>query len=163
MKLTLLIRFAKFLRNKRKKTVAPLKTTWKKSLPSTPTSSNLKQIRLKVDHINPKMCVYKMWLGDKFYIGSTVELYGRMKWHYRTINDCFAGKKVGRNSQTNMMNHLKANPNITEGLVEILCFGKNETELVRLEKEWLLPVYGHPDCLNQRSHTTRRVNGVLVR
>ena len=109
------------------------------------------------------MCVYRIWFGEKYYIGSTVDLIMRMKWHYQSINSCFAGNRVGQNSQTNIMNHLIDNPEITEGLVEILCFGKTERELVTLEKEWLLPVYGHPDCLNERSHTTRRIDGVLVR
>lgn len=163
MKLTLLIRFAKFLRRKRKKTVAPSKTTWKKSLPPTLAKSNLKKIRLKVDHISPKMCVYRIWFGEKYYIGSTIDLIARMKWHYRTINDCFAGKRVGKNSQTNIMNHLMDNPEITEGLVEIICFCKNERELVTLEKAALLPIYKHPNCLNERSHTTRRIDGILVR
>lgn len=125
--------------------------------------SNLKRIRLKYDHINPKMCVYKIWFGDKFYIGSSVDLNKRMQDHYRMILSCFRGERNGRNSQTNMMNHLKANPHIQEGIVEILEFCKSEYELVFAERKHLQPVYKTPNCLNQASHTTRRINGVLIK
>jgi hypothetical protein len=109
------------------------------------------------------MCVYRLWFGKKYYIGSSTDLEKRMKLHYRKIMDCFSGKGIGRNSQTNIMYHLIENPLITEGLVEILEFGKTEEELVFLEDKWLRPSFTDQNCLNQCKHTTRRINGVLVR
>lgn len=152
-----------FSKRRQNETADPLKTISKKSLSSIRRASKLKTIRLRHDNAFIRMCVYKIWFGNKFYIGSTTNIDNRLKVHLSSINACFDGKRVGKNSQTNIMNHLILNPGITEGIAEILEVCKTEYELVTEEKKHLGAVFLSPDCLNQVRHTTRRINGVLVR
>lgn len=172
MKFTLLTKFWQFLKNELIGKADPSKTTWKKSSTVRQTGSGSRKvitrtkfsrIVLKTDHICPKMCVYRIWFGDKFYIGSTTNLDSRLSLHTKTILGCFNGERVGRNSQTNIMFHLMAHPSITEGVAEILSFVKEEIELVGEEKRWLSKYFNDPMCLNHSPHTTRKINGVLVR
>lgn len=109
------------------------------------------------------MCVYKIWFGDKYYIGSAVDLYARIAMHFKSITGCFAGNNVGANSQTKIMQYLVKTPSITEGVVEILSFVKTEYELVDEEKKWLDAAYYDANCLNYSNKTSRKINGVIVR
>ena len=109
------------------------------------------------------MCVYRVWFGEKFYIGSTVNIERRIKFLLYAINGCFKGKRVGKNSQTNIMNHLIDNPSITEGIIDILEFTNSEHDLVFLEGKWIKEYFKNGICLNERIQTTRKIDGVLVR
>lgn len=109
------------------------------------------------------ICVYKVWFGDSFYIGSTTNLKQRMKFLSRTIYNCFAGKRVGNNSQTEIMKHLIANPEIKQGIVEILEFVDTEIDLVNAEWKWLNKHYNDFNCLNYTDKTSRKINGVIIR
>jgi hypothetical protein len=127
------------------------------------TKCYLRTIRLKRDNFCTKLCVYKLWLGKKYYIGSTVDINARIKLHLKTIQSCFDGVNVGANSQTLIMNYLIRNPNITEGVVEVISFVKSEYELVDEENRWLSSAYHDPDCLNYSNKTTRKIKGVVIR
>lgn len=107
--------------------------------------------------------MYKIWFGNKYYIGSAVDINSRMALHFKSITNCFEGINVGSNSQTRIMRHLMKNPSITEGIVEVLTFVKSEYDLVNEEKKWLNPAFYDPNCLNYSINTSRKINGVIVR
>ena len=109
------------------------------------------------------ICVYRVWFGDFFYIGSTMNLPHRMICLSKTISDCFDGKRVGENSQTAIMNHLIDHPNIVEGIAEVLEFVESEYDLVFAEWRWLNKYYNDFNCLNQTDKTSRKINGIIIR
>ncbi len=104
-----------------------------------------------------------MWFGEKYYIGSAVDINSRISLHFKSITGCFNGYGIGNNSQTVIMRHLIRNPSITEGLVEILSFVKSEYDLVNEENKFLSAAYLDPNCLNYSNNTTRKIKGVIVR
>lgn len=162
-----------YLKSKQKKTAGPLKTISKKYSLGTRTGSgqknriitkcHLKRIRLRRENLRTSLCVYKIWFGNKYYIGSAKEINARISLHFNSILQCFDGRNIGRNSQTNIMHHLMKNPSITEGIVDILAFVKSEHELVQEEKKWLDSSFRDINCLNYSKNTSRKINGVIVR
>lgn len=112
---------------------------------------------------NGRILVYRIWFGSSFYVGSSISMEARVKDHVRKINRCFAGKGVRNNSHTLIMNHLSANPEIAEGMVEILSFVDSEYELVQEEKNWLDRFFYYKNCLNYSNKTSRRINGIMIK
>lgn len=110
-----------------------------------------------------KICIYRIWFGSKFYIGATMDSYKRIISHISTINAGFEGKRVGKNSITNIVNYLKDNPIIQTGFFEVLEYCEDEISLVDAEHEWLYPHNGNPECLNVNFNVHRTINGVIVR
>jgi hypothetical protein len=108
-------------------------------------------------------CVYRIWFGDAFYIGSSMDLETRLKMHVYKIYKCFLGKGIGNNSQTQIMNYLANNPGITDGLVEILSFADSEQELVQAESLWMERLFDRSACLNYSNKTSRVINGTIIR
>lgn len=162
-----------YLKCKQRKTEDHSRTTSKRYSLNTQIDSgrsrviiskcHLKTIRLKRENFCTKLCVYKIWFGNKYYIGSTVDINARMKLHLRTIQACFDGVNVGSNSQTIIMKHLLVNPNIKEGLVEIISFVKSEYDLVDEESKWLTAAYNDRNCLNYSNNTARKIKGTTIR
>jgi hypothetical protein len=115
------------------------------------------------EHHLDKCCIYRIWLGNKFYIGATINSYNRILGHNKAIAGAYEGKKIGKNSITNMYNHLVANPHIDTGFFEILEECDNELDLVDAEHDWLCNFEGNPDCLNQSFKIHRTINNIIVR
>lgn len=110
-----------------------------------------------------KVCIYRIWFGNKFYIGATLNSYERILSHLSTIAAAFEGKRLGKNSITNIVNHLIANPIIETAFFELLEECENEIDLVDAEHEWLYPCKDNPNCLNQNFNVHRTINGIIVR
>jgi hypothetical protein len=119
-------------------------------------------IAIDESHLD-KCCIYRIWFGCKFYIGATINSYERILTHIRTISAGFEGKREGKNSITNIVNHLKSNPFIETAFFELLEECKTEIDLVDGEHEWLYIEKGNPLCLNQNFNVHRTINGVIVR
>ena len=110
-----------------------------------------------------KICIYRIWFGNKFYIGATLDSYKRLIQHIASIDGCFNGKRVGKNSITNIVNHLKDNPFIETAFFELLEECETEIDIVDAEHEWLYVEKGNPNCLNQNFNVHRTINGIIVR
>lgn len=115
------------------------------------------------EHYLDSICIYRIWFGSKFYIGATMDSYKRIISHVSTIKAGFEGKRVGKNSITNIVNHLKDNPIIETGFFEVLEYCEDEMSLVDSEHEWLYPCKDNPDCLNVNFYVHRTINGIIVR
>ena len=89
--------------------------------------------------------------------------YKRIEYHLKAIQYCFNGGRVGYNSVTNMVNHLKANQFIQTAFFELLEECNSEIDLVDGEHEWLYPCKGDPNCLNVNFNVHRTINGIIVR
>ena len=109
------------------------------------------------------MCIYRIWFGEKFYIGATADSFKRIVGHYSYIMEGLDGKHVGKNSVTNIVNHLRSNPHINTGYFEVLEICKDEYELVDAENEWLIHFKGNKNCLNVNYYAHRTINGVIIR
>ena len=120
-------------------------------------------IKVPVIFHESTICVYKVWFGDAFYIGSTINLEARMKQLTCVVLGCFSGKRLGNNSQTEIMMHLIEHPEINEGVAEVLEFADSEYDLVDAEKKWLDRHFFELNCLNCSDKTSRKINGVMVR
>jgi hypothetical protein len=110
-----------------------------------------------------KCCIYRIWFGSKFYIGATMDSYKRILYHLQAIEAGFNGHRLGKNSITNIVNHLKENPIIQTGFFEVLEFCEDEISLVDGEHEWLYPCKDNPYCLNVNFNVHRTINGIIVR
>jgi len=110
-----------------------------------------------------KTCIYRIWFGNKFYIGATVNSYNRMISHISSIKNGFDGKRIGKNSITNIVNHLKSNPYIETAFFEVLEECSNELDLVDAEHDWLCNFEGDENCLNQTFKVHRSINNIIVR
>lgn len=110
-----------------------------------------------------RICIYRIWFGKKFYIGATMDSYKRILSHTKAIEGGFKGQRIGMNSITRIVDHLKANPFIQTAFFELLQECENEIDLVDGEHEWLYPCKGNPDCLNVNFNVHRTINGIIVR
>ncbi len=119
-------------------------------------------IPINENHLD-KCCIYRIWFGSKFYIGATTDSYKRILSHISAISGGFAGKRIGRNSITNIVNHLTENPLIDTGYFELLEECESEIALVDAEHEWLYPHKNNPNCLNVNFNVHRTINGIIVR
>lgn len=119
-------------------------------------------VPLNETHLD-KCCIYRIWFGSKFYIGATLNSYNRILQHIKSIEGGFKGQRVGMNSITRIVDHLKANPFIQTAFFELLEECETEIDLVDGEHEWLYPCKGNPDCLNVNFNVHRTINGVIVR
>lgn len=110
-----------------------------------------------------KCCVYRIWFGSKFYIGATLNSYNRIKGHTQSILGAFNGRRLGKNSITNIYNHLVSNPHIHTGFFELLEECETELDLIDAEHDWLCNFKGDSNCLNQNFNVHRTINGIIVR
>lgn len=114
------------------------------------------------DDLN-KMGVYRLWFGNKYYIGATKNTFNRMIGHITSINRCFDGYRVGKNSITNIVIFLSKNQWIQTGFIELLEPVHLEEQLVDAEQGWFNKCYSDCNCLNERFTSYRKVNGIEIR
>lgn len=110
-----------------------------------------------------KIGIYRIWFGSKFYIGSTIDSYKRMVGHTNAILGAFNGIGIGKNSITNIFNHLVANSHINTGFFELLEECNTELDLVDAEHDWLCNFEGNANCLNHNFSVHRTISGIIVR
>ncbi len=107
--------------------------------------------------------IYKIWFGNKYYIGSTIDTLDRMKYHYFSLVFAFTqGEKIGNNSTTKMVNHLLCNPHIKNAFVELIQCCNTEYDLVAAEKKWLTPCEHDANCLNYQFKVSRRNRVICI-
>lgn len=94
------------------------------------------------------MGVYKIWFGNKYYIGSTKSLYRRKSSHINNLNKLINNLQVGESSNHKILKHLFMNLDITTGEMELLQEVNTEEELSPVEKMYLDEAMKDENCLN---------------
>lgn len=98
-----------------------------------------------------KPCVYRIWYGDKCYIGRSVQPEQRRKNHINDLNKRLrnGGEAANPNDYyQHILSHLKRHPEITEGRMEVIKYCATEDELVAEEQKWLDKYVFDQVCLN---------------
>jgi hypothetical protein len=117
-----------------------------------------------LDESHMGMCgIYRIWFGDKFYVGATMNTTNRMGNHLHTIRKYYFGSYPFKNSATNIVNHLKGNEYIQTGFYELLEECKCELDLVDAENDWLSCFLGDRNCLNYSFTVHRTIGNIIVR
>lgn len=96
--------------------------------------------------------VYRLWFGDKFYIGRTRCLVTRMSAHLSDLNAHLAGKRKVADPALDyyqkIIKHLKSDKKLSVVRVQILQFCKNDDELVATEQKCFDRYVNDKNCLN---------------
>jgi hypothetical protein len=108
-----------------------------------------------------KSGVYKIWFGEKFYIGSTKNSTSRMKSHSNTISSALTNPFfIEETSVKNIVDHIRANPGMTEAVLEMIHLCEGIQNLVDQEYISLMTYKGRINCLNLSFQSTRNHKGV---
>lgn len=99
-------------------------------------------IKLKNELDANKMGIYKIWFGDKYYVGSSKNISRRLVSHINTLNRLILNVNVGSASNYNILNHLFLNLDITCGYMELIHEVLNEEDLSKTELMYI------QDCNN---------------
>lgn len=107
-----------------------------------------------------KTGIYKLHLGDKFYIGRAKNIRTRAKQHMKDLEAMIYYKKE-KGGQIGMFNHLMENPLIDRIRIEILeeCA---ESELHLKEQHWIDEHLSDPCLLNIALKASRSQKDVLM-
>lgn len=95
--------------------------------------------------------IYKISIGNKFYIGQCKRLAVRMYQHGRGIAGCLNRYGMPRAYEEHYLpwcQYLNDNPKINVGTVEIIQRCISAWDLYYAEEYYLQEIEGHPDCLN---------------
>jgi uncharacterized pyridoxamine 5'-phosphate oxidase family protein len=63
--------------------------------------------------------VYRLWFGDKFYIGQTKDVFNRIKQHRIKINAALSGGNK-KGSYVRIVDYLEAHPDIKTAYLEVV-------------------------------------------
>ena len=111
------------------------------------------QIRNLLD--KNKMCIYRIWFGNKYYIGSTKNM-ARRRWnHVVNLNKLIYNLQTGEASNYNILKHLFMNLDITCGEMELLKEVETEAELSPMEEMYLKEAVDDENCLNYSQKAIR--------
>mgnify|MGYP001583305040 CR=1 FL=1 len=97
-----------------------------------------------------KMCVYKITIGKKYYIGSTINTTSRKNSWEQAVDDAFYNHRYGKNSVTNVMHHVLKNKKNEVGIMSVIELVESEDLLNETEQKWLSIAKGDKKCLNCR-------------
>lgn len=129
--------------------------------------------KLKVKYKFPQQrlmkCVYRLTIGDKFYIGRTKQLNSRVSSHingiYKAMNEYDLLNLYQRNNTTgersklsfsyykNFAKYLLEHPKINTMYVEVIYHSPYHKNISIVEKQQLRYYENHPDCLNKVFNT----------
>lgn len=116
-------------------------------------------IGINIEFINlldaGKMGIYKIWFGEKYYIGSSKNITRRKSSHINTLNNLINNLHTGSASNYNILKHLFINLDITCGLMELLQEVENEEDLSKTEAMYILDCENDENSLNYSSRATR--------
>lgn len=108
-----------------------------------------------IEYKNPQhklmKCIYKITIGNKFYIGQCMRLAERMYIHKSKINLALTRYTMTREADEHYIHiarYLHENPKVTKLQVEVIQRGISAWDLAYAEKSWLSDCIGNPDCLN---------------
>lgn len=112
-------------------------------------------IEMKDQLDNNKMGVYKIWFGEKHYIGSSKNITRRKASHVSTLNKLINNVQVGTSSNYKILNHLFLNLDITCGYMELLQEVENEEDLSKTELMYISDCDNDENSLNYSPIATR--------
>lgn len=100
--------------------------------------------------------IYKLWFGEKYYIGRSRCLYTRMYSHrsdlFKRVNGLMKPDDIYYDPELDafkhIVAHLKTIPELEEIKVQILCYCSTDDELVAMEQKWLTKAKKEGNCLN---------------
>lgn len=96
--------------------------------------------------------VYKLWFGDKFYIGRSRHLNDRLRSHERDLNRRKNGRWWNITGPQDfyqfVIMHLKKNPQINVAYMEVLEYCKTDEELIAAEQKYFDMHEWDVNCLN---------------
>lgn len=108
-------------------------------------------IEYKNPHHKLMKCIYKITIGNKFYIGQCMRLAERMYQHQGAINRCLKRYAMPKETEVNyipIVRYLHENPKVTVLQVEVIQRCITAWDLGYAERSWLADFYNNPDCLN---------------
>ncbi len=94
-------------------------------------------------------CVYYLYFGDKFYIGSTANISKRITTHISCINTLYLSKRAF-GGYFKIINHIKET-GINEFTVKIYGFCSDNYSMISLEKFLLTKYFKNSNCLNTKT------------
>lgn len=108
-----------------------------------------------IEYKNPQhklmKCVYKITIGNRFYIGQCMRLAERMYQHQGHINRCLKRYTMPKETEISyipIVRYLHENPKISTLQVEVVQRCITAWDLSYAEKIWLSDYMSNPDCLN---------------
>jgi hypothetical protein len=109
-------------------------------------------------------CVYRLSIGNKFYIGRTRQLDQRVKSHVSSIQNAMNNydllslyhrggestdlRRLHYHTYRHFAKYLLENPKIDTVYVEVLFYSPYHKEISIIENKQLRYHENHPDCLN---------------
>lgn len=116
-------------------------------------------IGINIEFKNPldagKMGIYKIWFGEKHYIGSSKNITRRKSSHINTLNNLINNLHTGSASNYNILKHLFINLDITCGYMELLQEVESEEDLSKTEAMYIADFDNDENSLNYSSRATR--------
>lgn len=108
-----------------------------------------------------KTGIYKLHIGDRYYIGRAVNIRTRAKQHMKDMEYMIHYKKEKGNGQKNMLKHLLDNPSIDRFRIEILeeC---PQSQLQEREQFWIDRHIEDSGMLNTRTVATRTAKDAAI-
>jgi hypothetical protein len=103
--------------------------------------------------------IYKISIGDRFYIGQARILARRMYSHQMGINNClrhFGMPKESHSHYINIARYLHEHPLISSLQVEVIQRCVSTWDLLYAEQGWLTELKTHSDCFNESFTVPRR-------
>lgn len=96
----------------------------------------------------PFSCIYKIWFGRKYYIGSTKRFLKRMQEHDYALNAELSKGNVKTGMYQHVIKHLLKNEGIEVAYVEILAVVENNKDLLLTEELFLFQSHASKSNLN---------------
>lgn len=108
-----------------------------------------------------KKGIYRLWIGDYFYIGRATNIRARAKQHMQQLELSLAKGVVANKYQSGMLDVLIKNPELSIIKVEVLqeC---EDHEMYEKEKLWLSQHHCSVFCLNETDRATRTHNDKVI-
>ena len=115
---------------------------------------------IKLDDFSVQSCIYKIGVGDCYYIGATRSFAKRMAEHRRAINKLLT-EFCSRGTYAKVIYHLLVNPEIRELPVEMIesC---ELVDLYDLERKYHLESLSDKACLNVFYHHRTRIKALSL-
>ena len=102
-----------------------------------------------------KMGIYKIWFGEKYYVGSSKNISRRKWWHIHNLNKLINNLQTGEASNNKILKHLFINLDITCGEMELLQEVENQDDLSKIEAMYLENIDDDENSLNFSQKATR--------
>lgn len=118
------------------------------------------RIRLKYPDQGLMKGIYRINIGNKFYIGSANRVAERIYRHECSINNCLLQYPMPKRSYAHysrLAQYLHENPNITYVLAEVIQRCVTPEDMYHYENMFLTEASFNPDCINGIFYATTKV------